>query len=117
MGTVCDVLAESGFNVVGRARSAAEGKAKIERRLPTVAIVDILLSDGSGIDLTRELRRSAAQTSVILYIDHGDGALLSEALQAGARGVVLKDAPLTNLVRAIETVASGETYVDPGLAD
>jgi DNA-binding NarL/FixJ family response regulator len=53
---------------------------------------------------------------VILYTAYGDRALLTEALDAGARGFVLKEAPLAELVRAVELVAEGRTYVDPVLA-
>jgi two-component system, NarL family, response regulator DevR len=116
LGTVCDLIASSGFNVVGRARTVAEGKTKIERREPTIAIVDVRLPDGSGTDLTRELKQSAPTTGVIIYTSLGDPSLVAEALDAGARGYVLKDSPLSDLVRALETVASGETYVDPALA-
>ncbi len=56
------------------------------------------------------------ETSIIFYTAYGDRALLSEALDVGARGFVLKEAPLTDLVRAVETVVGGEAYVDPVLA-
>lgn len=115
LGAVCDALAASGFSVVGRARTAAEGKTKIERRIPTVAVIDVRLRDGNGIDLTRELRRSVPETRIILYTGDGDAALLAEAFGAGARGVVLKNASLSDLVRAVETVVRGETYVDPAV--
>ena len=116
LGTVGDLLEQSGFSVVGRARTAAEGTEKIERRAPTVAVVDVQLPDGSGIELARALRSTAPQTNVILYTGCGHESLVSEALEAGARGIVLKGAPLADLVRAIETVASGGTYFDPALS-
>ena len=62
------------------------------------------------------MARSAPDTAVILYTAFGDRALLTEALDAGARGFVLKEAPLAEVVRAVELVASGRTYVDPVLA-
>lgn len=117
LGTVGDVLEQSGFSVVGRARTSAEGREKIGRRRPTVAVIEVQLPDGSGIDLARELRRSFPQTNVVLYGGSADAALLSEALDAGARGVVLKDASLAELVRAVERAVSGETYVDPALSE
>jgi DNA-binding NarL/FixJ family response regulator len=116
LGTVADLLEASGFSVVGRARTAAEGKEKIERRAPTVAVVDVCLPDTSGIDLARELRETVPETAVILYTGSGDTSLVLDAFDAGARGIVLKDASLADLVRAVETVARGETYVDPTLA-
>ena len=53
---------------------------------------------------------------MILYTAFGDRAVLTEALDAGARGFVLKEAPLAEVVRAVELVAAGKTYVDPVLA-
>jgi DNA-binding NarL/FixJ family response regulator len=116
LGTVADLIAQSGFTVIGRARTAVEGRMKIERRQPTVAVVDLRLTDGSGLDLTRELQRVAPATAVILYASDAPEPLVSEALAAGARGIVLKGEPLSDLVRALETVSSGGTYIDPRLS-
>ena len=58
----------------------------------------------------------APQTAVILFTGFADQALLVEAVDAGARGFVLKEAPLTDLLRAVQTVAAGGTYVDAVLA-
>jgi DNA-binding NarL/FixJ family response regulator len=70
----------------------------------------------SGLELTRRLERVAPKTAVVLYTAYGDRALITEAIDAGVRGFVLKEAPLSDLVRAVELVASGGTYVDPVLA-
>jgi DNA-binding NarL/FixJ family response regulator len=113
---VCDVLEDNGIEVVGRARDGEEALAKVETRKPTVALVDLRMPRLSGIELARRARRSAPETAVILYTAHGERALLTEALDAGARGFLLKEAPLSDLVRAVEMVAAGQTYVDPGLA-
>jgi DNA-binding NarL/FixJ family response regulator len=64
----------------------------------------------------RRAAASSPDTAVILYTAYGDRALLVEAMDAGARGFVLKEAPLVDLVRAVEIVAGGGTYVDPVLA-
>ena len=113
---VCEVLAQHGVEVVGRARDGEEALAKIEASRPTVALVDLRMPRLSGIELTRRGSVSAPETSFILYTAYGERALLTEALDAGARGFVLKEAPLADLVRAVEIVARGGTYVDPVLA-
>lgn len=113
---VCAVLAEHGVEVVGRARDGQEALAKIEARRPSVALVDLRMPRLTGIELTRRAAVSAPETAVILYTAYGDRALLTEALDAGARGFVLKEAPLADLVRAVEMVARGGAYVDPVLA-
>lgn len=113
---VCDVLEEHGIEVAGRARDGEEALAKLETRKPTVALVDLRMPRLSGIEVARRAQRSTPQTAVILYTAYGERALLAEALDAGVRGFLLKEAPLSDLVRAIEMVAGGQTYVDPGLA-
>lgn len=113
---ICDTLAEEGLEIVGRAVDGEEALAKIEKRGPTVAVIDLRMPRISGIEATRRLARTAPDTAVVLYTAYGDRALLTEAMDAGARGFVLKEAPLADLVRAVQLVADGGTYVDPVLA-
>jgi DNA-binding NarL/FixJ family response regulator len=113
---VSAVLAENDMEVVGRARDGQEALTKVEATRPRVALVDLRMPRLSGLELTRKLSRSAPDTAVILYTGYGERSLLMEALDAGARGFVLKEAPLADLVRAVRTVAAGGTYVDPVLA-
>ena len=113
---VADVLADHGIDVVGRARDGDDAVEQIELRKPTVAILDLRMPGQSGIEVARQVARSQTDTAVILYTAFGDRALLTEALDAGARGFVLKEAPLAEVVRAVELVAAGRTYVDPVLA-
>ena len=113
---VGDYLEMSGIRVAGRARDGEEALAKIESLRPQVALLDLRMPKLGGIELARRLGRSHPDTAVILYTGYGDRAQLTEALDAGARGFVLKEAPLDDVVRAVETVAGGDTYVDPVLA-
>jgi DNA-binding NarL/FixJ family response regulator len=113
---VAEVLAEHGYNVVGRARDGLEALRKIEARQPRIALVDVRMPRLGGIELARRAASTAAETAVVLYTAYGERALLLEAMDAGARGFLLKEAPLPDLVRAIEIVAAGGTYVDPVLA-
>ena len=81
-----------------------------------MALVDVRMPRMGGIELARRAARSVPETAILLYTGYGDRALLTEALDAGVRGFVLKEAPMDDLVRAVETVASGSQYVDPVLA-
>ena len=90
--------------------------ARIEQRKPQVALVDVRMPKLGGIELTRRSQRSTPETSILLYTGYGDRALLTEALDAGVRGFVLKEAPMDDLLRAVQSVATGGTYVDPVLA-
>jgi len=113
---VADVLSAAGIRVVGKARDGGEALALIETEGPEVALLDLRMPGLSGIEVARRLDRGEGATAVILYTAFGDRALLTEALDAGARGFVLKEAPLAEVVRAVQLVAAGRTYVDPVLA-
>jgi DNA-binding NarL/FixJ family response regulator len=113
---VAEMLTENGLSVVGRARDGEEALAKIESRQPDVALIDVRMPRLGGVEVARRAAVSSPSTSVILYTAYGDRALLTEALDAGARGFVLKEAPLADLARAVQLVAQGGTYVDPVLA-
>ena len=114
---VCRYLeAEAGIAVVGRAGNGAEALALIERLRPEVAVVDVRMPQLDGIEIARRLGAQHSPTGVILYTAFAERALVIEALDAGARGFLLKEAPLTDLVRAVRLVAEGRTYVDPVLA-
>ena len=116
LDAVSAFLERRGITVAGRARDGNEALALIETHKPAVALLDIRMPRASGIEVAREAGRIASETSIILYTGFGDRELLTEALDAGVRGFVLKEAPLDDLVRAVETVAGGGTYVDPVLA-
>jgi DNA-binding NarL/FixJ family response regulator len=93
-----------------------EAATKIEATRPTVAVVDVRMPRLTGIEIAARVSRAVPETAVILYTAYGDRALLSEALDAGVRGFVLKEAPLQDLIRAVNMVAGGAVYVDPVLA-
>jgi DNA-binding NarL/FixJ family response regulator len=93
------LLQHGGMDVVGAAGNVAAGVDLVDHAEPDVAIVDIRLPDGSGIDLTRELLAE----------------LLYDGLDSGARGYALKAGSMDELLAAIERVAGGGSYVDPRL--
>src|SRR5205085_7124371 len=103
---VAEFLAQGGIEVVGRARDGEEALEKIEARKPIVALVDVRMPKLGGIELTRRAQRSVPETGILLYTGYGDRALLTEALDAGVRGFVLKEAPMDDLLRALQSVAT-----------
>jgi DNA-binding NarL/FixJ family response regulator len=113
---VAEFLVQGGIEVIARARDGEEALERIEQRKPQVALVDVRMPKLGGIELTRRAQRSAPEASILLYTGYGDRALLTEALDAGVRGFVLKEAPMDDLLRAVQSVATGGTYVDPVLA-
>jgi DNA-binding NarL/FixJ family response regulator len=109
-------LSNSGITITASTRDGEEALQKIEQTLPTLALLDARMPRRSGIEVVKELVARGLQTRVILYTGFGDDALLSDALDAGVTGMLDKDAPLDDLVRAIRVVAGGGTYLDPTAA-
>jgi two-component system nitrate/nitrite response regulator NarL len=113
---VAEILSRHGIEIVGRARDGGEALALIETERPAIAVLDVRMPRLSGIEVASQAATTAPDTAVVFYTAYGDRALLSEALDVGARGFVLKEAPLVELVRAVERVAAGDAYIDPVLA-
>ncbi len=109
------MLARGGIDIVGTAGNAAAGADLVDQVQPDVAIVDVGLPDGSGIDLTRQLLLTHPGLGVILYTGDGDSELLYDGLDSGARGYALKAGTIDELLTAIERVGDGGSYVDPRL--
>jgi DNA-binding NarL/FixJ family response regulator len=109
-------LEDEGIEVTGLAVSGSEALRMLETRRPQVALVDQRLPDIKGIDVIRQAKRTSPETRILLYTGVADIALAREAMDAGGCGVVLKEAPLADVVRAVGVVASGATYLDPVLA-
>lgn len=116
LDAVAEFLTQGGVEVVGRARDGEEAFAEIEQWKPQVALVDVRMPKLGGIEVARRASRLVPETAIVLYTGYGDRAQLTEALDAGVRGFVLKEAPMDDLLRALNAVAAGGTYVDPVLA-
>jgi two-component system, NarL family, response regulator NreC len=82
---------------------------------PDVALVDVTMPDGNGIDVIPKLLESSPETKVVVLTMHDDPWYVHHAFEAGARGYVVKEAADTELVAAIRDVAAGETYLSPTL--
>lgn len=109
------LLGAKGMEVVGAAGNVAAGVDLVEHTHPDVAVLDIRLPDGSGIELARDVLGRRPDLGVILYTGDADADLLYDGLDSGARGYALKAGSMDELVSAIERVAAGGSYVDPRL--
>jgi len=113
---VADLLEREGdLAVVGEAGSVGEAMARIPATRPDVAVLDVRLPDGSGVQACRELRGQTPGTVFLMFTSYADDEALFEAIMAGASGYVLKDIRGNDLVEAIRTVASGKSLLDPAL--
>jgi DNA-binding NarL/FixJ family response regulator len=103
------------IRVIGEASDGASAIAIAERRKPNVVIMDVRMPGMDGLEATKILSERLPATNVLIFTAYGERSLLGRGLESGAKGYILKEAPHSTLLRAIEKVASGEGYVDPAL--
>lgn len=107
---------EPDFHVIGEAASAAEAVTQTARLQPKVILLDVKLPDGSGIAACRQILEATPATRVLMLTSFSDDTMVLDAVQGGAHGYALKDVRTQDLIHAIRTVASGQGYLDPRVA-
>jgi two-component system response regulator DevR len=108
--------AEADFEVVGEAATAGQARARIAATRPDVALLDVRLPDGSGIDVCRDVRSAGPDIRCLMLTGYDDDEAISAAVLAGASGYVLKDIRGSGLVESIRAVAAGKSLMDPTLS-
>ncbi len=109
------VEAAGGMVVVAEASGVAEAVERAKSILPDVVVMDVRLTDGSGIEATREIRAARPDTKVIMLTSFADDEALFASIMAGAAGYVLKQVRSNDLVRSIRAVAEGQSLLDPAV--
>jgi len=104
-----------GIEVVS-ANSLSAARQTLQRRIPDIALVDLGLPDGSGIDLIREIALRHPECQCIVTTVYADDAHLFPALRAGASGYLLKDQPTEKIVQALKGIAAGEPPLSASIA-
>jgi DNA-binding NarL/FixJ family response regulator len=104
---------EDDIEVVGEAGTAESAVARITALRPDVAVLDVRLPDGSGVDVCREVRSALPELACLMLTSFADDDALFDAVMAGAAGYVLKQIHGSDLVGAVRTVASGQSLLDP----
>jgi DNA-binding NarL/FixJ family response regulator len=99
--------------VTGEAGSIREAIDEADRTRPDVVVMDVRLTDGSGIEATREIRAKHPKTRVLMLTSFADDEALFASIMAGASGYVLKQVKGGELVRAIRSVGKGRSLLDP----
>jgi DNA-binding NarL/FixJ family response regulator len=102
--------------LLGTAASLAEARALLDREAPDVLLTDLGLPDGSGIELIRELRRSAPAAVAMAITALGDERTVLSAIEAGASGYLLKDGSFAEIGEALMELAAGGSPISPGIA-
>jgi DNA-binding NarL/FixJ family response regulator len=99
--------------VTAEAGSVREAIDEAERSRPDVVVMDVRLTDGSGIEATREIRARRPETAVLMLTSFADDEALFASIMAGASGYVLKQIKSGELVSAIRAVGRGQSLLDP----
>jgi len=104
-----------GIDVVGTASDGEEAVALVERLRPDVVLMDLRMPRCDGVAATRRLREQGSPTHVVVLTTYADDRSVVEALRAGARGFLTKDAGAEEIERAIAAVVRGEAAIDPAV--
>ena len=104
------------LELAGEAANGLEALNLIFRVQPDIAILDISMPGLNGIEITRQIRDQCPSVRVLALTLHEDRAFVTQAVQAGVRGYLLKRSAAECLTLAISAVHRGETYMDPALA-
>src|ERR1051326_4425698 len=102
---------EHDFAIIGECGDGLEAVKLVERLVPDVLVLDLMLPSLNGLDVVSHVREKPLPTRVVILTMHANEAYVLEALRNGAYGYVLKDAPFDELVTAIREVHSGRKYV------
>jgi len=107
---------EPTFEVVGEASDGLEAVEAAERLVPDVIVMDCALPQINGIEASRRVLAKRPETAILMLSMHSEDTLIRQALEAGAKGYVLKNAMDLDLVSAIKKVAEGKTVLDPQIS-
>ncbi len=110
------LLEREQFQVVAEASDGQEAVRASESLHPDIVVIDISMPLLNGIEAVRELGRSCPKTKAILLTQHEEDQYIREALEAGAKGYVLKNQAASDLVHAIQQVSRGQFYLSPGIS-
>jgi DNA-binding NarL/FixJ family response regulator len=110
------LAAEPGIRVVGESGTMRGGIAAVEELKPDVAVADVGLPDGDGVEMTRVLRESVPGTRILVLTVHDEDEFILALMQAGVSGYLLKNAAGIDLVTAVRAVAAGKPWLQTEIA-
>lgn len=109
--------AEDDIEVVGEADTAEQALARVPPTRPDVAILDVRLPDGNGVEVCREIRSRHSEIQCIMLTSFSDDEALFQAIVAGAAGYLLKQIRGTDIVDAVRRAAAGQSLLDPAVTN
>ncbi len=111
------IQSDGTLQIVGECGDGETSLALIQQHAPALAILDIDMPKMGGLAVAREMRKQNLETDVIFLTMYKEEDLFTEAMDVGARGYVLKDSAVNDILNAIHTVADGKYYISPALSD
>jgi two-component system, NarL family, response regulator NreC len=105
------------WRVVAEASNGRDAVVEAEAHQPEVAVLDIAMPILNGIEATRQIARRAPGTRVLILSMHSDQAYVTQAVQGGAKGYVLKESVGADIIQAVAALASGKTFFSPLVAE
>jgi two-component system response regulator NreC len=108
---------ELDLRVIGEAGNGLEAIRLVERLRPNVLVLDLMIPELNGLEVTRQLKKRAPKTRVVILSMHSHESYVVEALRNGAAGYVLKDASAEELIKAVREAAANRRYLSPPLSD
>jgi len=116
-GLVMLIEGQPDMHVVAQAATASEAISLAQSETPDVAVLDVSMPDGGGATAAEHIRAVCPAVRIVALTRHSDNAYVRRLMQAGATGYVLKKSAADTLITAIRTVAAGDTYLEPSLAE
>lgn len=103
------------LEIIGEAHDGRQAVELVKELRPDVLLMDVSMPDLSGFDATRRVHEFDESVKVLILTMHDEEELVARCLEAGASGYIIKDAPASQLIYAIETVQKGEKYLSPAV--
>lgn len=116
-GLIGLISAQPDFSVCGEASGVADARRVAATTRPDVAIIDLTLSDGSGIDLIKEFKAAWPEMKLLVVSMHDESLFAERVLRAGAVGFVSKQEASRTIVQAIHTILERKLYLSPTLTE
>jgi two-component system, NarL family, response regulator NreC len=110
------LLEREGFQIVAEASNGQEALRFVQTLKPDIAVMDITMPILNGLEAARQMSLSSPKTKTILLTQHDEEQYLSEALEGGVKGYVLKSQVASDLIQAMRQVSRGEVYLSPGVS-
>jgi DNA-binding NarL/FixJ family response regulator len=111
------ISGEEGLIVVWTASSIVETMEKLQSSVPEVMVIDLVLEDGSGLDLVRSVKEKHPLINILVSSMQDEKLYASRCMKAGASGFIAKSEPLEKLIEAIHVIAEGEVYLSDAMAN